>query len=52
MKLDHVGYERGINKDIEILNNNQLEMSSSISQIKTSIGSLMNRVKQVENRVS
>jgi predicted nucleic acid-binding Zn-ribbon protein len=41
-----------INKDIEIWKNNQFEMNSAISQIKTSIESLAKRVKQVENRVS
>jgi peptidoglycan hydrolase CwlO-like protein len=41
-----------INKDIEILKNNQSEIHSSISQIKISIKSLVNIVVQVENRES
>jgi prefoldin subunit 5 len=41
-----------INKNIEILKNNQPEINSSIYQIKISIQSLANRVKEVENRVS
>jgi prefoldin subunit 5 len=40
-----------INKDIEILKNNQSEVSSSISQIKISIEILMNRMEQVKNSV-
>jgi chromosome segregation ATPase len=40
------------NKDIEILKNNQIEMNSSISQIKIPIKSLVNRVEPVENRGS
>jgi hypothetical protein len=34
-----------INKDIETLKNSQFEMNSSISQLKTSLESLANRVK-------
>jgi predicted nucleic acid-binding Zn-ribbon protein len=40
------------NKDIEILKKNQSEMNNLMSQIKISIESLVNRVEQVENRVS
>jgi hypothetical protein len=39
----------GINKDMEILKNNQSEINSSISPIKISIESLANIVDQVEN---
>jgi predicted nucleic acid-binding Zn-ribbon protein len=41
-----------INKDIEILKNNQSEMNNSVSQIQISFKSIGNRVEQVENRVS
>jgi esterase/lipase len=41
-----------INKNIKILKDNQSEMNSSISQIKISTESLVNREEQVESRVS
>jgi hypothetical protein len=40
-----------INEEIEILKNNQLEKSRSISQIRISIKSLAKRIKQVKSRV-
>jgi hypothetical protein len=44
--------KEGINKDKEILKNNQCEMNSSISQTKISTESFLDRVEQVENRES
>jgi predicted nucleic acid-binding Zn-ribbon protein len=41
-----------INKDIEIMKNNQSEINSTISQRKISVKSLVKRVEQVENRIS
>jgi hypothetical protein len=44
---NHPGYERGNKKEIEILTKkNESEINSSISQIKISIKSLVNRVEQ------
>jgi predicted nucleic acid-binding Zn-ribbon protein len=40
-----------INKEVEILKNNQSEINSSISQIQISNEDLVNRVEQVKNRV-
>jgi predicted nucleic acid-binding Zn-ribbon protein len=40
-----------INKDMEFLKNNQSDINDSISQIKISMKSLMNRVEQIEHRV-
>jgi prefoldin subunit 5 len=37
---------------IEILKKNHSEMNSSMSQMKISIKSLVNRVEQVQNKVS
>jgi predicted nucleic acid-binding Zn-ribbon protein len=41
-----------INKDMEVLKDNQSDINISISQIKISIKSLENRMDQVEIRVS
>jgi predicted nucleic acid-binding Zn-ribbon protein len=40
-----------INKDMEILKNNQYKINNSISQINITIKSLANRVEQAENRI-
>jgi hypothetical protein len=41
-----------INTDREILTNDLYEINGSISQIKITVQSLVNRVEQVANRVS
>jgi esterase/lipase len=46
------GMNEEINKNMETLKNNQSEINNSISKIKIYIKILVNRVEQVETRVS
>jgi hypothetical protein len=46
------GMKENINKDTEILKNNQYEKNNSTFQIKISVESLVNRMEHIENRVS
>jgi methyl-accepting chemotaxis protein len=41
-----------LNKDIEILQKNQSQINSSLSQLNISIEILVRRVKQIDNKVS
>jgi predicted nucleic acid-binding Zn-ribbon protein len=42
--------KQAINKDMETLKNNKSEINNPKSQINVTIGSLVNRVEQVENK--